>query len=42
LPWFARLHDRWTAWKATLMSWLHATPAWQWSQMLVERLRRAP
>jgi Mn2+/Fe2+ NRAMP family transporter len=42
LPWFARLHGRWTAWKATLMVWLRATPAWRWSRMLVERLRRAP
>jgi hypothetical protein len=41
LPWFARLHGRWMAWKAELLHWVRGTPAWQWAHAVVERVRQA-
>jgi hypothetical protein len=41
LPWFARLHGRWRAWKAEVLQWLHATTAWRWAQAVTERVRQA-
>jgi hypothetical protein len=29
LAWFARLHDRWVAWKEALLAWARASSAWQ-------------
>jgi hypothetical protein len=41
LSWFARLHGRWMAWKRELLHWVRATPAWQWAQAVVVRVRQA-
>jgi hypothetical protein len=41
LAWFARLHSRWVAWKAELLRWARAMPAWQWAQAVAARVRQA-
>jgi hypothetical protein len=41
LAWFARLHGRWMAWKAELLHWVRATPAWQWARGVAEQVRQA-
>lgn len=41
LPWFARLYQRWSAWKADLLAWVRASPAWRLAHELRQRLRRA-
>jgi hypothetical protein len=28
------------AWKVELLSWVRATPAWQWAQAVTERVRQ--
>jgi hypothetical protein len=40
LAWFARLYGRWMAWKVELLSWVRATPAWQWAQAVTARVRQ--
>jgi hypothetical protein len=40
LTWFARWYGRWMAWKAELLDWVRATPAWQWAKVLMDRMRQ--
>lgn len=39
-PWFARLHQGWTGWKARVLAPLLASEAWQGCQALAGRMRR--
>lgn len=41
LAWFARLHDRWTAWKTHWTGVVRASAAWQAAVRSRQRLRRA-
>ena len=41
LPWFARLHARWTAWKAELLAWVRASAVWRSAQAMKAAVRRA-
>lgn len=40
LAWFARLHARWTAWKAELLAWARASAMWRAARALKRRLLR--
>ena len=40
LPWFARLHGRWTAWKADLLAWVRASAAWRAARAIKLRMKR--
>lgn len=40
LPWFARLHARWTAWKTELLAWARASAAWRTARAIKLRVRR--
>lgn len=40
LPWFARLHARWTAWKTELLTWVRASAAWRWARAVKLRVKR--
>jgi len=40
LPWFARLHARWTAWKAGLLAWIRASAVWRMARAIKLRLKR--
>jgi hypothetical protein len=40
LPWFARVYARWTAWKAELLAWVRASPAWRAARAIKLRVRR--
>ena len=40
LPWFARLHARWTAWKAELLAWVRASAVWRTARAIKLRLKR--
>lgn len=40
LPWFARLHARWTAWKAELLAWVRASAVWRSARAIRLRLKR--
>lgn len=40
LPWFARLHARWTAWKTELLAWVRASAVWRSARAIKLRLKR--
>ncbi len=40
LAWFARLHGRWTAWKAELLAWVRASAVWRTARAIKLRLLR--
>lgn len=40
LAWFARLYERWSAWKAVLLAWVRASAAWRAARALKLSLRR--
>lgn len=40
LAWFARLHARWTAWKAELLAWVRASAVWRTARAVKLRLVR--
>ncbi len=40
LAWFARLHARWTAWKAELLAWVRASAVWRAARAVKRRLLR--
>ena len=40
LPWFARLHARWTAWKAELLAWVRASAVWRSARAIKLRVKR--
>lgn len=40
LAWFARLHGRWTAWKAELLAWVRASAVWRGARAIKLRLKR--
>lgn len=40
LPWFARVHGRWTAWKAELLTWIRASAVWRAARAIKLRLQR--
>jgi hypothetical protein len=40
LPWFARLHGRWTAWKADLLVWVRASAVWRTARAIKLRVKR--
>jgi hypothetical protein len=40
LPWFARLHGRWTAWKADLLAWVRASAVWRTARAIKLRVKR--
>jgi hypothetical protein len=40
LGWFARLHARWTAWKAELLAWVRASAVWRAARAIKLRLKR--
>lgn len=40
LAWFARLHARWTAWKADLLAWVRASAVWRMARAVKLRLVR--
>lgn len=40
LAWFARLHARWTAWKAELLAWVRASAVWRAARAVKLRLVR--
>ena len=40
LPWFARLHARWTAWKAELLAWVRASAVWRTARGIKAGVRR--
>lgn len=40
LPWFARLHARWTAWKAELLAWVRASGVWRTARAIKLRVKR--
>ncbi|WP_457418160.1 hypothetical protein [Roseateles sp. P5_E7] len=40
LPWFARLHGRWTAWKAELLAWVRASAVWRSARAIKLRVKR--
>jgi len=40
LAWFARLHGRWTAWKAELLAWVRASAVWRSARAIKLRVRR--
>lgn len=40
LPWFARLHARWTVWKDGLLAWARASAVWRSARAIRLRVRR--
>ncbi|KQY90246.1 hypothetical protein [Pelomonas sp. Root1444] len=40
LPWFARVHARWTAWKAELLAWVRASAVWRTARAIKLRVKR--
>jgi hypothetical protein len=40
LPWFARLHARWTAWKTELLAWVRASGVWRTARAIKLRMKR--
>jgi hypothetical protein len=40
LAWFARVHARWTAWKAELLAWVRASAAWRFGRAVKLRMKR--
>ena len=40
LPWFARLHARWTAWKTELLAWVRASAVWRTARAMKAAARR--
>ncbi|RZI99185.1 MAG: hypothetical protein EOP39_25105 [Rubrivivax sp.] len=40
LRWFARLHGRWTAWKADLLAWVRASAVWRSARAIKLRVKR--
>jgi hypothetical protein len=40
LPWFARLHARWTGWKAELLAWVRASAVWRSARAIKLRVKR--
>ncbi|RZJ13017.1 MAG: hypothetical protein EOP39_02190 [Rubrivivax sp.] len=40
LPWFARVHGRWTAWKGELLAWVRASAAWRAARAIKLRMKR--
>ena len=40
LGWFAAAYARWSGWKATLLAWVRASPAWRWGQRVKRRVRQ--
>ena len=40
LPWFARVHARWTAWKAELLAWVRASAVWRGARAIKLRVKR--
>ncbi len=40
LPWFARLHARWTAWKTELLAWVRSSAVWRSARALKAGVRR--
>ena len=40
LAWFARLHARWTAWKADLLAWIRASAVWRTARAIKLRVKR--
>jgi hypothetical protein len=40
LPWFARLYDRWTVWKESLLVWVRASAVWRSARAIKLRIRR--
>jgi hypothetical protein len=40
LPWFARLHGRWAAWKADLLAWVRASAVWRSARAIKLRVKR--
>lgn len=40
LGWFARLHARWTAWKAELLAWVRASAVWRAARAIKLRVKR--
>ncbi|MFG6468229.1 hypothetical protein [Roseateles sp. BYS87W] len=41
LPWFARLHARWTRWKTELLAWVRASAVWRTARAMKASMRRA-
>jgi len=40
LAWFARVHGRWTAWKAELLAWVRASAVWRSARAIKLRVKR--
>jgi hypothetical protein len=40
LPWFARVHARWTAWKMELLVWIRASAVWRGARAIKLRVKR--
>jgi hypothetical protein len=40
LPWFARVYERWSYWKAELLGWVRASAVWRWARAVKLRVRR--
>lgn len=40
LPWFARVYERWTYWKAELLAWVRASAVWRTARAIRLRVRR--
>ena len=40
LPWFARLHARWTTWKDTVLARVRASWAWRWGRVVKRQAAR--
>ena len=40
LPWFVRLHGRWTAWKDALLARVRASWAWRWGRVVKRQARQ--
>lgn len=40
LAWFARLYERWSAWKAELLAWVRASAVWRSARAIKLRVKR--
>lgn len=40
LPWFARVYERWTYWKAELLAWVRDSAVWRWARAIKLRVKR--
>ncbi|HMS06145.1 MAG TPA: hypothetical protein PKD73_10175 [Burkholderiaceae bacterium] len=40
LPWFARLHARWMAWKTQVLALVRASWPWRWARVMRRRMAR--